>query len=178
MSDESETPRNDVLDAARPGKYLTFRLGGETYAIDVLRVREIIRMTDITRVPRTPEFVRGVINLRGRITPIADLRLRFGLEAARDGERTCIVVVSWPDEDGEVVLGAVVDEVCDVREVGAGEIEAPPWPSPEAGPSFVPGIVKSEEGVVVLLDVERLLTSGEAEMVGRVARAAVSEGAP
>ena len=101
----------------KEGKYLTFTLAAEDYGLEILKVREIIGMMDITAVPQTPEYVKGVINLRGRVIPVIDLRLKFGLEAAEYGERTCIIVVEVQSEMGSVQMGVVVDSVSEVLNI-------------------------------------------------------------
>ena len=142
---------------AAPGKYLSFALGAEEYALPVLRVREIIKMMEITQVPKVPAHVKGVINLRGRVIPIVDLRLKLGFEAPLT-ERTCIIVVETAFSAGPSALGVVVDGVEEVLNIGAEEIE----PTPEFGErieaAYMQGVVKSRSGVKVLLDLDRLLT--------------------
>ena len=150
-------------NGADGGKHLTFRLGRETYGIEVLGVQEIIRMTEITRVPRAPRFVRGVINLRGRITPVVDLRERFALGAAGDTERTCIVVVEPRGES--VAMGLVVDEVLDVCDLAAEQIEPPPSFGREGAPRVLAGMAKVGEQVVLLLDIDRILSAEESDLV-------------
>lgn len=141
-------------------KYLTFTLGGQDYGIDILRVQEIIGMMPVTRVPRTPEFVRGVINLRGRVIPVIDLRTKFALGTGIDSERTCIIVVQLGDSDG-AVMGAVVDEVSEVRDIAPDDIEQTPDFGAGINAEFVLGIGKVHDSVVMLLDVDRVLTSAE-----------------
>ena len=142
---------------AVPGKYLTFALGEEEYALPVLRVREIIKMMEITQVPKVPPHVKGVINLRGRVIPIVDLRLKFGFEAPLT-ERTCIIVVETAFSTGPSALGIVVDGVDEVMNIVSEEIE----PTPDFGESvntgFMKGVAKSRTGVKVLLDLDRVLT--------------------
>ena len=106
------------------GKYLTFKLAGETYGLEILKVQEIIGMMKVTKVPRTPEFIRGVINLRGKVIPVIDLRLKFAMEAAEDTERTCIIVVQVKGESGMLTMGSIVDEVSEVMNIEAEKIEA------------------------------------------------------
>jgi purine-binding chemotaxis protein CheW len=108
-----------MTEAAREGKYLTFSLAGEEYGIGILKVREIIGMMTVTPVPQTPEFVKGVINLRGKVIPVIDLRLRFGLEAAAYTERTCIIVVEIDGDSGSLPLGIVVGAVSEVPKIAA-----------------------------------------------------------
>jgi purine-binding chemotaxis protein CheW len=149
---------------ASAGKYLTFELGAEVYAIEVLQVNEIIRMVEITRVPRTPSFVRGVINLRGRIVPVVDLRLRFGLESKQDSDRTCIVVVHRSGGKGNNVMGLVVDHVRDVLEISEDQIDPPPTFGASSNSAFVLGLGKLSSAVAIMIDVEKILTDKEARL--------------
>lgn len=135
------------------GKYLTFALHNESYGIDVLKVREIIRLTDITAVPQTPACVRGVINLRGKIIPVMDVRARFGLSARDYDERTCVVVVDVADR----AMGLVVDHVNEVMDIPEGQVEPPPSANGKGGGKFLKGIGKVDGQVKILLDVEDLV---------------------
>jgi purine-binding chemotaxis protein CheW len=149
----------------RAGKYLTFWLGGEEYGLEILKVREIIGMMDITSVPRTPRFVRGVINLRGKIIPIIDLRVKFGMEVAERTEMTCIIVV----DVGSLEMGIVVDKVSEVMDIGAEEIEDAPSFGVAVDTNFILGIGKTGNKVTILLDIGKVLTRGETlEIAGAV----------
>jgi purine-binding chemotaxis protein CheW len=154
---------------AKAGKYLTFALGGEVYGLEILKVQEIIGMMSVTRVPRTPEFMRGVINLRGKVIPVVDLRLKFGLDSTEDTERTCIIVVQVTKGDTTVIMGIIVDEVSEVMDINEKQIE----PSPEFGSqidtNFIMGMGKIDKKVVMLLDVDKVLSGGEIEMMSKVA---------
>jgi len=150
------------LDRARPeatkeGKYLTFSLAGEEYGIGILKVREIIGMMPITPVPRTPDFVKGVINLRGKVIPVIDLRLRFGLEAAAYTERTCIIVVEILGDAGAVPMGIVVDAVSEVLNIRATDIENTPAFGVKLNTDFILGMAKTDGSVKILLDIDRVL---------------------
>lgn len=144
-------------------KYLTFKLSDETYGLDILRVQEIIGMMPVTRVPRTPKFVRGVINLRGRVIPVIDLRLKFDAPSATDTEITCIVVVQLAGQ--ATVMGVVVDEVSEVLDLSLDQIEDTPDFGGGVEAEFVRGIGKVDGHVVMLLDIARVLSSDELSMV-------------
>lgn len=140
------------------GKYLTFVLQGETYGIDVLQVREIIRLTGITAVPQMPDYVRGVINLRGKIIPVLDLRLRFGFAESPDTEQTCIIVVQVSRPDGKATpMGLIVDAVEEAVNVTESDIE----PTPDFGSTLstecIRGMAKLKGRVVSLLNIDRAL---------------------
>ena len=144
-------------EAARDGKYLTFSLAGEEYGIGILKVREIIGMMSITPVPQTPEFVKGVINLRGKVIPVIDLRLRFGLMARDYTERTCIIVVEIHGETGAVPMGIVVDAVSEVLNIRGADIENTPTFGVKLNTDFILGMAKTEGGVKILLDIDKVL---------------------
>jgi len=141
-------------------KYLTFRLGDESYGVDILRVQEIIGIMPITAVPRTPTFVRGVINLRGRVIPVVDLRTKFAVGEALDTERTCIVVVQTEDSAG-TVMGAVVDEVSEVLDIPAASIEDTPSFGAGVETEFVLGMGKMSDQVIILLDIQKVLSGSD-----------------
>lgn len=162
--------RSETLPLA--GKYLTFQLGAESYGVEILKVQEIIGLVPITRIPRAPAFVRGVINLRGRIIPVMDLRRRFGLEAQADTERTCVVVTQVARAEGRMTMGLLVDEVSEVLNVAQDQIEASPSFGTNVDTSFLLGMAKFGQKVVMLLDVDRVLTDEEAVEVGEAAEQA------
>jgi purine-binding chemotaxis protein CheW len=140
------------------GKYLTFNLLGESYGIAVLKVREIIRHVDITVVPQMPDYIRGVINLRGKIIPVMDLRLRFGFLAAAHTDQTCIVVVQVQLPDGKsTAMGMVVDGVEEVTQLNAADIEAPPDFGGRIAVDYILGLAKVKGVVKVLLDIDRVV---------------------
>jgi len=146
------------------GKSLTFGLAGEEYGLEILKVREIIGMMDITAVPRTPEFVRGVINLRGKVIPVVDLRLKFGMPPAEATDQTCIIVV----DVGRVEMGIMVDKVSEVLDIASEDIEPPPSFGVSVDTEFILGMGKANNRVTILLDISRVLTG---EDVGAIAGA-------
>lgn len=146
---------------AKAGKYLTFNLGKEVYGIEILKVQEIIGMMQVTRVPRTPAFVRGVVNLRGKVIPVIDLRLKFALEGKEDTDRTCIIVVQVGIGGGSVIMGLIVDEVSEVLNVMAEQIEAAPSFGSKVDTDFILGMGKVAQKVVMLLDVDKVLAGDE-----------------
>lgn len=137
------------------GKFLTFFLAVEEYGIEILKVHEIIGMMSITSVPRTPRFIRGVINLRGKVIPIIDLRLKFGMEAIPQTEETCIIVVQAQG----VELGIVVDRVSEVLDIPADDIDETPSFGSEVQTDFLLGIAKTNGHVKLLLNIDRVLTT-------------------
>jgi purine-binding chemotaxis protein CheW len=142
-------------------QYLTFTLAEEVFAVDVARVREILEMTSITKVPQVPDFMRGVINLRGCVVPVIDLRLKFGMEETAQTVNTCIIVVEV-DMDGEnIVLGALADSVQEVIEMEKSQIEAAPHIGTHLKTEFLKGMGKHNERFVMILDIDRVFSGTE-----------------
>jgi len=150
---------------ARAGKYLTFKLGSEEFGLEILKVQEIIQMQAITRVPRTPEFVRGVINLRGKVIPVVDLRLKFGMDHVEDTEKTCIVVVQIRNATSVVVMGTIIDEVREVLDIPEASIEDTPSFGTSIDTEFILGMGKIGNNVKILLDIDKVLSSQEISSV-------------
>lgn len=142
-------------------KYLTFNLGSEQYGLGILKVREIIGIMDITRVPRTPDFIRGVVNLRGKVIPVLDLRKKFGMPSIDDTEQTCIIVVDMLFEDNSLLMGIIVDSVSEVLDIDIDDIEDTPIFGSAVSTDFIQGIAKIKGGVKILLNIERVLTTAE-----------------
>jgi len=148
------------------GKYLTFTLQHESYGIDVLKVREIIRLTNITTVPQMPAYVRGVINLRGKIIPVIDLRLRFGFSNVANTDQTCIVVVQVKMADGKSLqMGLIVDGVEEVTNIAAADIEETPDFGATIATDYILGMAKIKGAVKALLDINRVLGANEVEQI-------------
>jgi purine-binding chemotaxis protein CheW len=139
------------------GKYLTFALAAEEYGLPVLKVREIIKMMDITAVPQVPEFVKGVINLRGKVIPVVDLRLKFGFPVQEYTDRTSIIVVEVAVGDVRILTGIVVDAVSEVLNIAAEEIEPTPDFGGQVRTDYMKGIAKVKGTVKILLDLDRVL---------------------
>lgn len=155
-----------VARVAQAGKFLSFILGEEEYGLEILKVQEINGMMGITRVPRTPDHVRGVINLRGRVIPIVSLRRKFKMPTVPDTEKTCIIVVQVRYGDREITMGIIVDEVSEVLNIGDGQIEPPPsFGGGMEEADFITGMGKLENKVVILLDIDRVMSDSETEAV-------------
>ena len=149
------------LATQRQGKYLVFQLAREEFGVQVLKVREIMGLQEITSVPQTPDFVKGVINLRGKVLPVVDLRRKFGLDDAEYTQRTCIIVVQVKQVAGPVLMGAVVDGVSEVLNIQESEIEDMPDFGADMTLPYVMGMAKVKGKVKILLDIDRVLTSLE-----------------
>jgi len=147
------------------GKYLTFRLHHEEYGLEILKVREIIGIMDITRLPRTPHFVKGVINLRGKVIPLIDLRLRFGLPEKEYDEKTCIIVVEIREDDLAVLMGIIVDSVSEVLNVAVEDLEPTPFMGVSVDTAFIMAMAKGKGMVRALMDIDRVFTSEELELL-------------
>lgn len=148
----------------RSGKYLTFTLANEHYGIRITKIKEIIGIMPITFVPQRPAHVKGVINLRGKVIPVVDLRLAFGLEQKDYVERTCIIVVEVACDEGDVVrIGIVVDTVSEVMNLRAEEIEPAPAFGGGVKTAYILGMAKSSDGVKILLDIDRVLSKDASE---------------
>ena len=145
----------------RAGKYLTFQLGNEEFAVQVLRVREIMGIQEITAVPQTPDYVKGVINLRGKVIPVVDLRLKFGLEEREYTQRTCIIVVQVHSGGVAIQSGIIVDEVSEVLNLSAAEIEDTPDFGEDVGTPYLLGMAKAKDSVKMLLDIDQILANSE-----------------
>ena len=150
----------------RDGKYLTFVLSREHYGLEIMKVREIIGMMDITAIPQTPLFVKGLINLRGKVIPVLDLRIKFGLEEKVYSERTAIIVVEIVSNSGPVQMGIVVDTVSEVMNISQNNIEPVPNFGTKLRTEYIMGMAKVKGKVVILLDMDVVMTDEELTLVG------------
>ncbi len=146
-------------------KYLTFNLSGEQYGLEIIKVKEIIGLMDITRVPRIPDFVRGVINLRGKVIPVIDLRKKFSMESTEDTEQTCIIVVDIMQDNLSLQMGIIVDSVSEVLDIQDDIVEETPTFGTSVSTNFIKGIAKTKGGVKILLNIEEVLTTDELQSV-------------
>jgi purine-binding chemotaxis protein CheW len=160
-------------------QYLTFQLGEEVFAIDVVNVREILEFNSVTKVPKSPEYMRGVINLRGSVVPVFDMRLKFGMAATDKTINTCIVVVEVSFESEDIIIGALVDSVQEVFELEAGQIEPAPRIGTHLRTEFIRGMGKRDDRFIIILDIDRVFSAEEItsvhEMTGEDERLAGNE---
>ena len=156
---KSAEAMDEAIKAAgeREGKYLSFSLANEDYAIGILKIKEIIGMMPITPVPQTPDFIKGVINLRGKVIPVMDLRMKFGMEAMEYSDRTCIIVVEIQGDIANILIGIVVDTVSEVLNIKAESIEDTPMFGTQLDTEYILGMAKLEGGVKILLDIDSVL---------------------
>lgn len=165
-----QTPVRSLQEAQQ---VLTFHIGDDTYALDILRVREIVEYQTVTRVPTAPAWIRGVVNLRGNVVPVLDLAVKLGLPGAPVGRRTCIVLVEVELQGEETVLGIVADAVDQVVDLTPADVEPPPSFGARVHSDFLLGMAKLGSRLALLLDIDRILTSDE---MFRIEDAALAEG--
>ena len=156
-------------------QYLTFTLRGEMFAIGILNIKEILEYGQLTGVPMMPEFIRGVINLRGSVVPVVDLAARFGGKRSEVTKRSCIVIIEVNGEDGRQDIGVVVDAVSEVLEIPATEIEPPPAFGAKIRADFIQGMGKVDGRFVIILNVDRVLSVDELALVSQVGATALPE---
>jgi len=165
-----------MIDKDQHGRlrqYLTFRLGRECFGIDVLKVREILDFTDVTKVPQVPDDMLGVINLRGRVVPVFDLRTRFGFAVGDTTQDSCIVVIEVSVDDEQVVVGILGDKVEEVADLDLDQIEPPPRLGNRLRTEFIAGMgKKADDGFIILLDIDRVFSAAELSLVQAVAEEA------
>lgn len=152
------------------GKYLTFRLADEEYGLEILKVQEIIQMQAVTKVPRTPEYMRGVINLRGKVIPVVDLRKKFNMDSSKDTDKTCIIVVQVTTGNSKVVMGTIIDEVKEVLDIKSENIEETPSFGSNINTDFILGIGKVGTTVKMLLDIDKVLSMAEIASMTKIAQ--------
>lgn len=165
MQENTNSEKVNEQGVIKSEKYLTFNLAGEQYGLEILKVKEIIGLMDITRVPRIPDFVRGVINLRGKVIPVIDLRKKFSMESTEDTEQTCIIVVDIFQEGTSLQMGIIVDSVSEVLDIQEDTIEETPTFGTAVSTNFIKGIAKTKGGVKILLNIEEVLTTEELQSV-------------
>jgi purine-binding chemotaxis protein CheW len=156
---------SDIKSTGTLTSYLSFQLGDEMFAADVSKVLEILELRPITKVPRSPSYMRGVINLRGSVLPVLDTRIKFGLTPKEDTVDTCIVVLSVLMEGEPLTLGALVDSVEEVLELSENEIEAPPTIGSKFNPEYLKGMVKMDDMFIMVLNVDKVFSTDELIMV-------------
>lgn len=167
MVDESKNVAVGAQAIAKEGKYLTFALSNEEYGLEILQVREIIGLMDITAVPKMPQYVKGVINLRGKVIPVIDLRLKFGMPKVDYTSETCIIVLNVNDS----TMSIIVDRVSEVLDINKNDIEPAPSFGTKINTDFITGIGKVGGKVKILLDIEKVLTTEDLALADKIASA-------
>jgi purine-binding chemotaxis protein CheW len=166
LEEAKNTANANTKGSDEDNKFLTFKLANEEYGVEILKVREIIGVMDITAVPQMPVYMKGVINLRGKVIPVIDLRLKFGFQELEHTEQTCIIVVDVGRE-----IGIIVDTVSEVLDIPQGSIEPPPQIGDSLDISFILGMGKVGEAVKILLDIDRVLTADSSMNLGQICEA-------
>ncbi|MBF0558964.1 MAG: chemotaxis protein CheW [Nitrospirae bacterium] len=146
-------------------QYLTFKLEDEVFALDISKVREVLDFATVTKVPRTPEFMRGVINLRGSVVPVVDMRLKFGMSKTEKTVNTCIIIVEISIEGESAILGALADSVQEVIDLEPAQIEPPPRIGTKLKTEFIRGMGKRNDQFVILLDIDKIFSADELSVI-------------
>lgn len=173
MQTQNRDKNTDVKGSIKAGagtvtQFLTFVMNGEIYGVNILNIKEIIDYGSITHVPMTPNFIAGVINLRGNVVPVVDLALRFSQESSKKTKRSSVVILDVADEEGILEIGITVDEVNEVLDILSGEIEPSPSFGTKIRPEFISGMGKVNDNLLVLLDIENILSIDELSIVDDV----------
>ena len=154
----------------KQNKYLTFSLDQEEYGLEILKVRGIESLLSITKVPKMPDYIKGVINLRGKVIPIIDLRLKFSMDAIDYTDRTCIIVVEIHGKKDMVIMGIIVDKVLEVLNINAEDVEEKVNFGTRIKTDYILGIAKAKDGVKILLDIDKVLTTEELDIISNVTK--------
>jgi len=154
-----------VAEMTQTTQYLTFRLGDEVFALDISKVREVLDFTTVTKVPRTPEFMRGVINLRGSVVPVVDLRLKFGMSKTENGVNTCVIITDVTVDGDTTILGALADSVQEVLDLDAEHIAPAPKIGTKLRTEFIKGMGKRDDRFIIILDVDKVFSAEELSLV-------------
>jgi len=164
-----------TTESSKAVQYLTFKLADEVFALDITQVREVLDYTAVTKVPKMPEFMRGVINLRGSVVPVVDMRMKFGMEKTERTVNTCIIIVEI-DLDGDMtVLGALADSVQEVVDLDAGQIEPAPKIGTRLRTEFIKGMGKHHDEFIIILDIDKVFSSDELSLVQGVGEESETE---
>jgi len=166
------------IQAAETGQYLTFVLAEEEFALEIAKVREVLDYPHITRVPRMPDYLCGVINLRGNVVPVVDMRLKFGMSSTQKTVDTCVVIVEADLEGEVVVMGALADSVQEVLDLTEGDIEPPPTMGTRLNTDFIRGMGKQGERFIIILDIDKVLSKDEMAAVAAAGQNPAAAGAP
>ena len=164
-----------ILKVLEKGTYLTFQLEDEIFAVDVRNVHEVLEFSTVTKIPGVPDFVRGIINLRGRVVPVVDLRLKFSMSETVKTQNTCVIVLGIGSGDNEAVIGALADSVKEVFEFETGQVEPPPRIGSLSNSNYIKGIGKRDDQFIILLNINQVFSSDEVVLLGATAGEGVTE---
>ncbi len=158
----------ETQEILETNQFLAFNLEKETFAFDISKVREVLEFTSVTKVPQTPKMMKGVINLRGSVVPVIDMRIKFGMEETKKTVNTVIIIIEIELEDENTMVGAVVDSVKEVMDLDAEHMEPPPKIGTKLNTDFIRGMGKKDGQFIIILDIEQIFTSSELELVQQV----------
>lgn len=164
-----------VAEINEATQYLSFTLSEEVYALDISKVREVLDLTSITRVPKTPDFMRGIINLRGSVVPVVDLRLKFGMSETEKTVNTCIIIVETSLDGDTVLIGALADSVQEVFDIDAGQIEPPPKIGTKLEIDFIKGMGKRDDNFIIILNIDKVFSAEEIALVTQAGSGSADE---
>jgi purine-binding chemotaxis protein CheW len=164
-----------TTDITEATQYLSFNLDEEIFALDISKVREVLDYTTVTKVPQTPEFMRGIINLRGSVVPVIDLRLKFGMSETEKTVNTCIIIVETNLEGESILIGALADSVQEVFDLDADQIEPPPKIGTKLDMEFITGMGKQDGNFVIILNIDKVFSAEEIAMVSQAQDKTVAE---
>lgn len=164
-----------TTDITEATQYLSFNLDEEIFALDISKVREVLDYTTVTKVPQTPEFMRGIINLRGSVVPVIDLRLKFGMSETEKTVNTCIIIVETNLEGESILIGALADSVQEVFDLDADQIEPPPKIGTKLNMEFITGMGKQDGNFVIILNIDKVFSAEEIAMVSQAQDKTVAE---
>ncbi len=154
-----------IAEISEATQHLTFKLDEEVFALDIIKVREVLEYSTVTKVPQTPDFMKGVINLRGHVVPVVDMRLKFGMTEAEKTVNTCIIIVEISVDDESTVLGALVDSVQEVFDFEADQIEPAPKIGTRLNTEFIRGMGKQDDQFIMILDIDKVFSADEISIV-------------
>jgi len=155
----------DLAEELALRQYLTFRLGNEVFAVDVTKAQEVLDFTTVTRVPQTPKYMRGVINLRGSVVPVVDMRIKFGMDESAQTRDTCIIVMEVSVDGERAVIGAVADAVLEVLDLDEEQVEPPPRIGTKLNTEFIKGMGNRNGDFLIMLDIDRVFSSDEIALI-------------
>jgi purine-binding chemotaxis protein CheW len=154
-----------AADTRETTQFLTFKLADEVFALDITKVREVLDFTTVTKVPRTPEFLRGVINLRGSVVPVVDLRLKFGMARTESSVNTCIIITEVTVDNDTTILGALADSVQEVLDLEPGNIAPAPKIGTKLKTEFIKGMGRRDDRFIIILDIDKVFSADELALV-------------
>ncbi len=165
----------EAKETMKTDQFLAFKLEDEVFAFDISKVREVLEFDTVTKVPQTPEMMKGVINLRGSVVPVVDMRIKFGMGATEKTVNTVIIIIEIDLDEESTLIGALVDSVKEVMDLDSGHIEPPPNIGTQLNTEFIKGMGKQNGEFIIILDIERIFSSEELELVQQAGQQTTAE---